>query len=96
MADHQFIRYLFECDGKNCSCDKHGSTGRAEVLWVEFKKPKKQGGKTAKHQKEWHSRERARGGLVWVLGEEFEASIESFCRFYAASGLQRKSISIPK
>ena len=91
MADNQFIRYFTGLmpgwPFQRCW---------AEVLWVEFKKPKKEGGNTARHQKEWHQMERSRGGLVWVLGEDFEASIESFCKFYAASGLQRKSISIPR
>ncbi len=93
MADNLYIRYLHDCDGTDCICDKHGATGRAHVLWVEFKK---RGGKAEQHQKDWHAIERARGGLVWVLGETFPASIEGFCSFYAASGLQRKTLSIPR
>lgn len=93
MADNLYIRYSHDCDGKRCSCDQYGSTGRAEVLWVEYKK---RGGKAEQHQKDWHALERSRGGLVWVLGENFEASIESFCQYYAASGLQRKKVSIPR
>lgn len=99
MADHQFIRYL---DGAIIEA-MVANGGRllkivlkapaSETLWVEFKK---RGGKAEQHQKDWHTMERARGALVWVMGEDFEASIESFCKFYAASGLQRKSISIPR
>lgn len=96
MADHQFIRYLY-MPGVNqegyCQRGMLEGCACAEVLWVEFKK---RGGKSEQHQKDWHARERARGGLVWVLAEDFEASIESFCEHYAASGLQRKRISIPR
>ena len=90
MADHQFIRYGYFSP----TAKKHFAIKPlAEVLWVEFKK---RGGKAEQHQKDWHARERNRGGLVWVLGEDFEASIESFCEYYAKSGLQRKRISIPR
>jgi hypothetical protein len=99
MADHQFIRYANENPYQRVPGGYRGDRQDykprqwAEVLWVEFKK---RGGNAEQHQKDWHAKERARGGLVWVLGEDFEASIESFCEFYSKSGLQRKRISIPR
>lgn len=92
MADHQFIRYM--C-GSNAMLTDRDDVRRADsqTLWVEFKK---RGGKAEQHQKDWHARERARGGLVWVLGEDFPASIEGFAEHYAKSGLQRKKMSLPR
>ncbi len=94
MPDRQFIRYLYGPGGGDaCMCGMREGCACSQTLWVEFKK---RGGKAAQHQKDWHAKERSRGGLVWVLGEDFPASIEGFCQHYAASGLQRKSISIPR
>lgn len=66
----------------------------ADVLWFEAKRP---GGKCTPLQRAWHSRERARGALVWVLGDPGDpdanitpASIEAFRAHYCASGLARK------
>jgi hypothetical protein len=60
--------------------------GWAQVMWCEWKAP---GGKPAKHQTAWHIRERARGALTLIAGEDFEASIEGFRKWYAESGLRR-------
>ena len=38
--------------------------------------------------------ERLCGALVWVAGEDFEASPEAFAKFYAKSGLQRKKVTM--
>jgi|SRR5579872_283891 len=61
----------------------------AEVLWIETKRPK---GKTAQAQYDWHARERERGAKTLMLtGGECEASPEGFKRWYAESGLQRRT-----
>ncbi len=57
-----------------------------ETLWIEWKR---KGSKAEAHQKAWHAAERARGALVWVAGEDFEATPEAFKAFYLASGLNR-------
>lgn len=99
MADDLFIRYLHACDGSKCSCDKHGATGRAEVLWVEWKRERGGDGKRALftkaekakiHQRAWHAAERARGALTIILGEDCPASIEGFQEWYMQSGLSRR------
>lgn len=63
----------------------------AQVLWIEHKR---RGKKAAQHQLDWHAAERARGALTLIAGEDFEASIEGFERWYIASGLQRRKIPI--
>ncbi len=65
---------------------------QAEVIWLELKRIDAKGRttKATPAQKLWHQAERARGALVWVAGEDFEASIEGFCNFYKASGLMRR------
>jgi hypothetical protein len=59
----------------------------AEVLWLEHKRP---GQKPKKHQHAWHSKERARGALVWVANETFPATVAGFREHYAQSGLMRR------
>lgn len=93
MADHLFIRYKLREFNKPTDIHQQLFREWGQILWVEFKK---RGGKSEQHQKDWHARERSFGGLVWVLGEDFEASIESFCEHYAKSGLQRKKMSLPR
>lgn len=63
----------------------------AEVMWLELKSLK---GKHAPHQKAWQAAEMARGALVLRAGIDFEASIEGFAKFYAASGLQRRKFHL--
>ncbi len=58
----------------------------AQVLWIEWKRPK---GKFSKNQEEWHRRERLLGALTMVAGVDFPASIEGFAHWYADSGLCR-------
>ena len=64
-----------------------------EHFWVEHKK---RGGKPSQAQKDWIARERASGALVIVAGENFEASLDSFCQWYSSSGLQRVSVRLAK
>ena len=88
MADHLYIRY-----GRfnNATANPYRKPGamaiNAQVLWIEFKR---RGGKAAAHQKAWHARERARGALTLILGEDCPASIEGFREFYMKSGLARR------
>lgn len=85
MADHLYIRY-------------GNRAGRAPmkftfthalclVLWIEFKRP---GEKPQKHQTAWHIRERARGALTLIAGEDFPATVAGFRDWYRQSGLQRR------
>ena len=59
-----------------------------EILWIEFKRP---GEKAKKHQTQWHIRERARGALTLIAGEDFPASVVGFREWYDTSGLRRVS-----
>lgn len=101
MADNLYIRYAFSAYGPAMrKPEEHDQRVNAmllasgqDVLWIEWKK---RGGKAAQHQKDWHHNERARGALTLIAGEDFPASIEEFCNWYKNSGLQRKSISIPR
>lgn len=82
MADHFYVRYSTPWDAEwpAARCD-------AQVLWIEFKRP---GEKPKKHQTAWHTRERARGALTLIAGEDFPATVEGFIAWYRASGLQRR------
>ncbi len=96
MADRQYIRYLNDADPRKGRYP--AETGKtywpiAEVMWIEWKK---KGGKAGQHQKDWHARERSRGALTLIAGIDFPASIESFCAWYQKSGLQRKSMRLPR
>lgn len=91
IADHLYIRYR---DGIACAMTLSGremtpteSDSLAQVLWIEFKRPK---AKAAKHQTAWHQRERARGALTLIAGEDFPASVDGFKAWYEASGLMRR------
>jgi hypothetical protein len=87
MADHMYIRY-------NCAGDVAAGFdpwppdfyALSETLWIEFKSAK---GKPAKHQTEWHTKERARGALTWIAGVDFPASVSGFVEKYRNSGLNR-------
>jgi hypothetical protein len=74
MADHLYIRYSPQWEGDG------------KVLWIEFKSAK---GKPAKHQILWHTKERARGALTLIAGQDFPASVEGFKTWYHNSGLSR-------
>lgn len=104
MADLMAIRYydhnerlLCDMHSSNCPC--------AEVLWIEMKRlvaaPERvrrngvqrqkwpRATQAANHQKAWHARERERGALTLIAGEDFPATIEGFKEWYKASGLAR-------
>ncbi len=89
MADHLYIRYHF----RSRNAEPVPKAVWCEVLWVEWKA---RGGKLSQAQINWHRQERARGAVTLIAKIEFECTITGFCEFYAASGLQRKSISIPR
>jgi hypothetical protein len=82
MADHLYIRYDNPFRGR-------GTRAYCEVLWIEFKRP---GKKPAKHQQDWHIKERARGALTLIAGEDFPASVDGFRAWYADSGLKRATL----
>ena len=83
MADALAIRYR-----RTVAASYTGFETDASVLWLEFKRGK--GGILSKAQRAWHIRERARGALTVILGEDCTASVESFTAWYRASGLQRR------
>lgn len=94
MADHLYIRYRDPAITRDFQTDLPLHTdqlSRAEVLWIEHKRPK---GVTAQHQKEWHAAERARGALTLIAGADFPASVDGFWGWYRASGLMRKDIRL--
>jgi hypothetical protein len=64
QPDCLFLRYL-----------TGGKPGSTLALWVEFKSFR---GRLRKGQPEWHTRERLRGGLVWVVDsfEDFEETYD--------------------
>lgn len=72
MADHLYLRY---------DCRR-----LAEVMWIEYKRPK---GTLSLHQKIWHEAERARGAFTAIAGIDFEPTIEGFVEWYRASGFNR-------
>lgn len=90
MADSLYIRYRYS--GQNV-INNWPSHVLSEVMFIEWKK---KGGKAAQHQQDWHAKERARGALTLIAGEDFPASIEGFAEWYAKSGLQRKKMSLPR
>lgn len=75
MADHLYLRYI-----------NLRFNGESHVLWIEFKSAK---GKPAKHQIDWHTKERARGAVTWIAGVDFPASVAGFVEHYRKSGLNR-------
>lgn len=58
----------------------------ASIFWIEFKKP---AGIVSAKQRVWHQAERVRGALTIILGEDCEASVDSWIAWYRASGLNR-------
>ena len=83
MADRLYIRY------EKQACPPTMDIGTSQVMWIEYKS---KNGKAKQHQKDWHYVERMRGALVLVAGADFAPSIESFQRWYRASGLMRRKI----
>ena len=80
MADRLYLRY----DRMNYCLNPVG-----EILWIEWKRPK---GKAKPHQRTWIESERARGALVLLAGEDFEATYDAFLEWYRKSGLARREI----
>jgi hypothetical protein len=85
MADYLYVRY----SGLGFEDNPKFDSARAEsqVMWIEFKRP---GERPKKHQVTWHIKERARGALTLIAGDDFPASVEGFRAWYEASGLQRR------
>lgn len=89
MPDRLYLRYP-----TSEQYDQLGyELGDAEAFWIEHKK---RDGKAKEHQKAWHAAERARGALVIVAGEDFEASADGFIAWYNGSGLARRKLTISK
>ena len=92
MADRLYIRY---CNSANPNVKPWGTNRAmydplAEIIWVEWKRTVRgRATKATQHQLDWHRDERARGALTLIAGEDFPATIEGFCAWYNASGLQR-------
>jgi hypothetical protein len=102
MADRQYTRYLVSVYTEWARVPE--LLVKVDMMWIEWKRldrfSKKENcwlpTKASQKQHDWHARERARGALTLIAGEDFPASIEGFCTWYAQSGLQRKRISIPR
>lgn len=103
MADALMIRYDFSrqaaavdrlsdigYDGLVDGETRHTLRAYADVMWIEFKRP---GEKAKKHQQAWHAKERARGALTLIAGQDFPASVEGFVGWYKASGLLRSKVN---
>lgn len=89
IADDQFIRYdiheeFWPFEGPKIPL--HYKV-LAQVLWIEWKK---KGGKAGAHQATWHQHMRWLGAVTLIAGENFEASIDGFTKWYMESGLARK------
>lgn len=88
MADHLYIRY--HCEYGVHTMRKVGPDAswlaQSEIIWIEFKRP---GEKAKKHQHDWHVKERARGALTLIAGEDFPATAAGFKDWYAVSGLKK-------
>lgn len=90
MADHLYIRYQFAPSTWECLVPPAAwPLAPSEVLWIEFKRS---GEKPKKHQTAWHTRERARGALTLIAGEDFPATVAGFRAWYDASGLRRARV----
>lgn len=93
MADHLYIRYCYSGEACEASAKIGGQWDirarilHSQVIWIEFKRP---GAKAKKHQTSWHTKERARGALTLIAGEDFPATVEGFRQWYRNSGLMRR------
>src|SRR5258708_3876627 len=70
IPDRLYLRYWAGCIDQTAHASPYESWG--QILFVEWKR---RGGKAPAHQKVWHERERARGALTLIAGEDFQASI---------------------
>jgi hypothetical protein len=69
--------------------DGYGDPTISHVVWIEWKRPK---GIKSAAQKIWHRAERERGAVIWVAGEDFQTTYESFKDFYETSWLCRRKL----
>lgn len=99
MADHLYIRYV--TPPLKPRPENILAQSQTETIWIEWKRLKREnrGGGCAyttksKNQQNWHVRERARGALTLIAGENFPASIEGFVDWYNKSGLARRRLSM--
>lgn len=91
MADRLYIRYgiRYAIEGRGYAVGAGLFVSREdEVMWIEWKRPD---GRNKQHQKKWQRDERIRGALVLVAREDFPATFEGFCAWYAGSGLMRRA-----
>lgn len=89
MPDRCYIRYS-ESGIAPTTMRAWSGAATSEVLWVEFKARK---GVVGRHQSEWHWKEQARGGIVWVATQEFEPTIEGFIAFYRSNKLLKHTFT---
>ena len=84
MPDYLFIRYqcVAVLNDTNETIDVEPPC--CQVLWVEFKAPGKY---ETKSQRDWHIKERTRGGFVLVV-----SGVDDFREWYKTSGLMRNQI----
>jgi len=100
MADHLYIRYgLWPIAPVGRQPFDTLARAVAQVLWIEFKKLKGGNGKrgiftkaekASIKQRAWIARERSRGALVLLVGEDCPATIEGIRAWYKNSGLNRR------
>lgn len=93
MADMMFIRYWGSHVGRapqghDTRCNALALAAGNHIMWIEFKRGR--GGVLAKSQRDWHNKERARGALTLIAGEDFTPSLKGFRAWYRASGLERR------
>ena len=85
MPDYLFIRYHGAAEV--CPDPQHrspvGQTA-ARLMWIEFKAPDKY---ETPNQRQWHIKERTRGGFVLVV-----SGVDDFREWYKTSGLMRNTI----
>ena len=67
--------------GKRLVSVIYHAKNEGDILWLEIKR---RGKKPAKHQAEWHAKERALGAEVWVC-DDFDEFRSKYCK----SGLNR-------
>ena len=86
MADYQYRRYNESYPGQPVNTPSRSMT---QTVWIEFKKPS---GRVGIRQYVWIKRERERGALVLLVGENCPSTIEGIQDWYRKSGLMRKLI----
>lgn len=80
IPDRLYVRY------SNLNMRNHGFDTAGQIVWIEWKAP---GGRLSLKQATWIQAERARGGVVWIAGQDFAPDYEAFKAFYATTGLRR-------